>query len=142
VICSVHTCTISYKYVIVFVTRGNECIFVYTSPFKSTRNALSIGGTAAILASICHPSSFLLNTLGLSDSRILYLITLAEWARPLLIVVALIALFFAYLRIWHTTSGYKVNVIPQVKVTDKVFFLFVAMLVLIILMLPYFAPCL
>ncbi len=114
-------------------------------PSNSTRIALYTGGTAAILASICHPSSFLLNTLGLSDSRILYIITLAEEARPFLVVIALIALFISYLRIWQPTSAYKAGkhkTISQIKITYKVFFLFVAMLVLIILILPYFAPCL
>ena len=114
-------------------------------PSKSARIALCIAGVAAILGSICHPSSFLLNMLGLSDARILYIITLAEWARPFLIVIALIALFISYLRIWYPTSSRKsggVGWITQVKVTYKVFFLFVVMLVLIVLILPYFAPCL
>jgi len=110
------------------------------SPFKSTRIALYIGGTAAILASICHPSSFLLNTLGLSDSRILYLLTLAEWSRPFFIVVALVALCFAYQRMWHPVSAYKsgqIFVTPQIKRTYKAYFLFVTMLVVTVLMLPY-----
>lgn len=114
-------------------------------PSKSARVALYIAGVAALLASICHPSSFLLNTLGLSDARLLYIITLAEWARPFLIVIALTALFISYLRIWYPTSSRKsggVRWITQVKVTYKVFFLFVVMLVLIVLILPYFAPCL
>jgi hypothetical protein len=114
-------------------------------PSKSARIALCIAGVAAILASICHPSSFLLNMLGLSDARILYIITLAEETRPFLIVIALIALFISYLRIWYPTSSRKsggVGAITQVKITYKVFFLFVVMLVLIVLILPYFAPCL
>ena len=114
-------------------------------PSKSARIALCIAGVAAILASICHPSSFLLNTLGLSDSRILYIITLAEETRPFLVVIALIALFISYLRIWQPISAYKAGkhkTISQIKITYKVFFLFVVTLVLIVLMLPYFAPCL
>jgi len=114
-------------------------------PSKSARIALCIAGVAAILASICHPSSFLLNTLGLSDSRILYIITLAEETRPFLVVIALIALFISYLRIWQPTSAYKAgrnNTISQIKITYKVFYLFVVTLVLIVLILPYFAPCL
>lgn len=114
-------------------------------PSNSARIALYIGGTAAILASICHPSSFLLIALGLSDARILYIITLAEETRPFLVVIALIALFISYLRIWQPTSSRRsggVGTITQVKVTYKVFFLFVVTLVLIVLILPYFAPCL
>ncbi len=137
---SVHACTISYKHVIVFVTHGNECTFVYMSPFKSTRIALSIGGMTAVLASICCLGPFLLVTLGFSSAWILYLLTLAEWSRPFFIVLALIALCFAYQRMWHPVSAYKsgqIFVTPQIKRTYKAYFLFVTMLMVTVLMLPY-----
>ncbi len=114
-------------------------------PSKSARVALYAGGIAAILASTCHHISFLLVTLGLSNTKIVYIVTLADWARPFLIALALIALFISYLHIWYPTSSRKsggVGAITQVKMTYKVFFLFIALLVITVLMLPYFAPCL
>jgi mercuric ion transport protein len=114
------------------------------SPSKSGHGALYAGGIAAILASTCHHISFLLVILGLSSTRIVYIVTLADRARPFLITVALIALFVSYLRIWHISSAYKAgrnSTNSQTKVTDKVFFLFIALLVITVLMLPYFLPC-
>ena len=130
---------------IVFVTHGNECIFVYMLPFKSKRIALYVGGMAAILASTCHHISFLLSRLGLTESKILYIVTLADWARPFLVAVALITLFISYRHIWHISSAYKAgrdSPISLAKATDKVFFLFITMIVIIVLMLPHFVPCL
>lgn len=111
---------------------------------KSGHGALYAGGIAALLASTCHHISFLLVTLGLSDTKILYIVTLADWARPFLIFVALIALFISYRHIWHISFAYKAgrdNPISRAKVTDKVFFIFIAMLIVFVLMLPYFSPC-
>ena len=109
-------------------------------PIKSTRIALSIGGMTAILASICCLGPFLLVTLGLSSAWILYLITLAEWSRPFFIVLAFVVLCFAYQRMWHPVSAYnpeQICVTPQIKRTYKAYFLFVTMLVVTVLMLPY-----
>jgi len=106
----------------------------------STRIPLYTGGVAAILASICCIGSFLFITIGLSGSTSLYLITLAEWSRIPLLVVALVALFFAHLRIWHPVSTYKYGKAcanPQVTMTNKVFFLVVAVLVIGMFMFPY-----
>ena len=111
---------------------------------KTARIALYTGATAAILASTCHHISFLLSTFGLSSTKILYIVTLADWARPFLILVALITLFISYKDIWHISFAYKSdrdNEISRTMVTDKVFFLFVAMVVITVLMLPYIAPC-
>jgi mercuric ion transport protein len=111
---------------------------------KRGHGALYAGGIAAIIASTCHHISFLLVTLGLSNSRIVYIVTLADMARPFLIVVALVALFISYTGIWHISSTYKAgrNVTNlRVKLTDKVFFLFIALLVITVLILPYFLPC-
>lgn len=111
---------------------------------KTARIALYTGATAAILASTCHHISFLLVTFGLSSTKILYIVTLADWARPFLILVALITLFISYKDIWHISFAYKSdrdNEISRAMVTDKAFFLFVAMVVITVLMLPYIAPC-
>jgi MerT mercuric transport protein len=120
--------------------------FVATHPtqHKTARIALYTGATSAILASTCHHISFLLSTFGLSSAKILYIVTLTDWARPFLILVALISLFISYKDIWHIFFSYKPsrdNEISWTMVIDKVFFLFVAMVVIIVLMLPYFAPC-
>ena len=99
---------------------------------------------AALLASTCHHISFLLVTLGLSNTKIVYIVTLADWARPFLIIIALIALFISYQRIWHISSAYKAgrdSPISRVKVTEKIFFSFLVMLTVFVLMLPHFAPC-
>jgi hypothetical protein len=111
---------------------------------KTARIALYTGATAAILASTCHHISFLLSTFGLSSTKILYIVTLADWARPFLILVALITLFISYKDIWHISFAYKPdrdNEISRAMITDKAFFLFVAMVVITVLMLPYIAPC-
>ncbi len=113
-------------------------------PSKNGHRSLYAGGIAAILASTCHHISFLLVTFGLSNSKILYIVTLADWARPFLITVAIIALFISYRHIWSISSIHKTgrdSTNSQSKVTDKAFFIFVSMLVIIVLMLPYFAPC-
>ena len=114
------------------------------SQHKTARIALYTGATAAILASTCHHISFLLSTFGLSSTKILYIVTLADWARPFLILVALITLFISYKDIWHisfSSKSYRDNEISRAMVTDKAFFLFVAMVVITVLMLPYIAPC-
>ena len=113
-------------------------------PSKNGHGALYAGGIAAILASTCHHISFLLLKFGLSSAKILYIVTLADWARPFLILVALITLFISYKEIWHISFSYnsgRGNPVSRSMVTDKAFFLFVAMLVIVVLMLPYFAPC-
>jgi len=112
--------------------------------YKNTRIALYAGATAAILASTCHHISYLLLTFGLSSTRILYIVTLAEWTRPFLVIVSLISLFISYKEIWHISFSGKTdknNPISWTMMTDKAFFLFIVMLVITVLMLPYFFPC-
>ena len=116
----------------------------YPPQHKTARIALYTGATAAILASTCHHISFLLSMFGLSSTKILYIVTLADWARPFLILVALITLFISYKDIWHISFSYKSdrnNEISRTILIDKVFFLFVTMVVITVLMLPYIAPC-
>lgn len=116
----------------------------HPSKYQNPRIALYTGATAALLASACHHISFLLIAFGLSSTKILYVVTLTDWARPFLIIVALIALFISYKNIWQISFSFKSgsgNEISRPMVTDKAFFFFVAMLVIIVLMLPYFAPC-
>ena len=117
---------------------------ISSPPLQKVRTVLYTGGIAAILASACHHISFLLATLGFSETKIVYIVTFTDWARPFLIVVALISLFISYLYIWQNPSSSEKGleiITMQIKFNDKAFFALVAMLVLIVLMLPYFAPC-
>lgn len=115
---------------------------VNSSSLHKVRRFLYTSGVAAILASACHHISFFLFTFGISESKIIYIITFADWARPFLIVVSLFALFISYLYIWHSpVKAATENANNQIKITDKAFFTFVVVLVLIVFMLPYFAPC-
>ena len=89
---------------------------------QTGRGALFTGGLAAILASAC--------CLG-----------------PLVLVafigVALVALFFAWRRIYRPTQACKpgeVCAIPQVRATYKLIFWVVAVLVLVALGFPYVMP--
>jgi len=113
-------------------------------PSNRGHGALYAGGIAAILASTCHHISFLLVRLGFSNTKIVYIVTLADWARPFLILTAIITLFISYRHIWYISSTYKADrdsSISQPKLTDKAFFIFVSLLVVSVLMLPHFAPC-
>ena len=114
-----------------------------SQPLQKVRNVLYTGGIAAILASACHHISFLLATFGFSETKIVYIVTLTDWARPFLIIVALISLLISYLYIWQNSSSSETGseIIAMHINTDKAFFAFVTMLVLVVLMLPYFAPC-
>ena len=106
--------------------------------------SLYAGGIAAILASACHHISFLLAILGFSNTKIVYIVTLADWARPFLISVAIIALLISYQHIWRISSIHETitdSKGSQTKITDKLFFIFVVLLVTVVLMLPHFAPC-
>ena len=119
----------------------NTTIFTEDSSplLYSKRVPLYTSGVAAILASICCIGFFLFTAIGLSSSTSLYLITLAEWSRVPLLVVSLVALVFAYQRIWHPVSTYKHGEAcanPQVTMTNKVFFSVVAALVVGMFMLP------
>lgn len=110
--------------------------------FGRGRGALAVGGLAAILASTCCLGPLLLVALGFSGAWIGNL-TLLEPYRPLFIGAALIAMFFAYRRIFRAASACKpgdVCAVPQVKRAYKVIFWVVATLVLVALAFPYVLP--
>lgn len=113
----------------------------YPSPLKSGRASLRIGGISAVLGSLCCVSPYLLVTLGISSSAGLYLVTLIEWSRPVFILLALIALCFAYQQIWRPELAYNLGqycVKPQKTINVyKVYFLFIVILVVAGLMLPH-----
>lgn len=109
---------------------------------KSGRGPLLAGGVAAILASICCLGPLVLLTLGFSGAWIANL-TVLEPYRLLFSGVALVALYFAWKRIWRpvtTCTPGEVCVVPQVKRTYKLLFGVVATLVITALGFPYIAP--
>jgi mercuric ion transport protein len=103
------------------------------------RGALAAGGLAAILASTCCLGPLVLVTLGFSGAWIGNLTALEPY-RPVFIGVALVAMFFAWRRIYRPAQACKpgeVCAIPQVRSTYKAVFWIVGALVLIALAFPY-----
>ncbi|WP_336367726.1 mercuric ion transporter MerT [Marinobacter sp. C2H3] len=104
--------------------------------------SLFAGGVAAILASACCLGPLVLVTLGFSGAWIGNL-TVLEPYRPWFIGTALVAMFFAWRRIFRpveTCRSGDVCAIPQVRTIYKVVFWAVSVLVLIALVFPYFLP--
>lgn len=109
---------------------------------QSSRGALFAGGVAAILASTCCLGPLVLLALGFSGAWIGNL-TLFEPLRPLFIAAALLALFFAYRRIYRPAADCKpgeVCAIAPVKTTYKILFWIVVALVVVALVFPFLAP--
>ncbi len=103
---------------------------------------LVAGGLAAILASTCCLGPLLLVALGFSGAWIGNL-TVLEPYRPWFIGAALIAMLFAYRRIFRSATACQpgeVCVIPQVRAIYKFIFWIVAALVLVALGFPYVLP--
>lgn len=106
------------------------------------RGALLTGGVAALLASTCCLGPLVLITLGFSGAWIGNL-TLLEPYRPIFIAAALVALFFAWRRIWRPASACaagEVCAAPEINRAYRLLFGIVAALVLIALAFPYLAP--
>lgn len=106
------------------------------------RGALSAGGLAAILASTCCLGPLVLITLGFSGAWIGDLNALEPY-RPIFIGAALVALFFAWRRIFRPARACApddVCAVPWVRTAYKMFFWIVATLVLIALVSPYLMP--
>ena len=113
-----------------------------TNDSSSSRGALLAGGLAAILASTCCLGPLLLVALGFSGAWIGNL-TVLEPYRPTFIGAALVAIFFAWRRIFRPAQDCKpgeVCAIPQVRSTYKVIFWVVAAMVLVALGFPYVLP--
>ena len=109
---------------------------------QNGRGALGIGGLAAILASICCLGPLVLVMIGISGAWIGNL-TVLEPYRPIFLGAALVALFFAYRRIFRPAQACKpgeVCAVPHVKTTYKILFSLVAALVGIALAFPYILP--
>jgi len=109
---------------------------------QNGRGALFTGGLAAILASACCLGPLVLIALGFTGAWIGNLEVLDPY-RPIFIGVALVALFFAWRRIYRPSAACKpgeVCAIPQVRATYKLIFWGVAVLVLVALGFPYVVP--
>ena len=113
-----------------------------SSASQSGRGALLVGGVTAILASTCCLGPLVLLMLGFSGAWIGNL-TVLEPYRPIFIGVALVALFFAWRRIWRPAvacAPSAVCAVPLIQHTYKLLFGVVSMLVLIALVFPSIAP--
>ena len=109
---------------------------------QNGRGALVASGLAAILASTCCLGPLVLIALGFSGAWIGNLRVLEPY-RPIFIGAALVAMFFAYRRIYRPATACKpgeVCAIPQVRTSYKTLFWVVVALVLIALVFPYIAP--
>ncbi|MDA3934281.1 MAG: mercuric ion transporter MerT [Gammaproteobacteria bacterium] len=109
---------------------------------QTGRGALLAGGLAAILASTCCLVPLILVMLGFSGAWIGNL-TVLEPYRPLFIVAALVAMFFAWRRIFRPAQACQpgdVCAVPQVNRAYKIMFWIIAGLVLVALVFPYAMP--
>jgi mercuric ion transport protein len=103
--------------------------------------ALLAGGIAAVLASTCCLGPLVLLTLGVSGAWISNL-TLLEPYQSLFIGAAVVALFFAYRRIWRPVSDCapgQVCVVPAVNRSYKLLFAIVVALVIVSIGFPLIA---
>ena len=110
------------------------------NPFAG-RGVLLAGGLAAILASTCCLGPLVLITLGFSGAWIANL-TVLEPYRPILIGVAVAALFYAWRRIWRPATACapgEICAVPQVNRTYKLLFGAVMVLVSAAVGFPYIA---
>lgn len=106
------------------------------------KGSLIAGGLAAILASSCCLGPLLLVALGFSGAWIGNLTALEPY-RPFFIAVALLALYFAWRRIFRPVPACppgEVCAIPSVRTAYKTIFWGVAALVLVALAFPYVLP--
>ncbi|MER1969183.1 MULTISPECIES: mercuric ion transporter MerT [unclassified Castellaniella] len=113
-----------------------------TTTTQAKHPALLAGGIAAVLASTCCLGPLVLITLGFSGAWIGNLAVLEPY-RPVFVSVALVALFFAWRRIWRPVlvcSSGNVCATPQVKRIYKLLFGTVSGLTLSALAFPYVAP--
>lgn len=109
---------------------------------KSGSAALATGGLAAILASTCCLGPLILVTLGFSGAWISNL-TVLEPYRSFFIGAALVALYFAYRRIFRplqTCQPGQVCALPTVHRTYRLIFWMVAALAAVAMVYPYLLP--
>lgn len=113
-----------------------------TTDPSASRGALFAGGLAALLASTCCLGPLVLVALGFSGVWIGNLTALEPY-RPLFIGAALVAMFFAWRRIYRPAQDCKpgeVCAVPRVRRAYRLIFWVVGALVLVALGFPFIAP--
>ena len=108
---------------------------------QSESTALTASGIAAILASACCVGPLVLVTLGIGGAWIANLQALEPY-RPILLALAIVALFFAGVRIYRPSAQCEPCAgcaQPQTRRAYQIVFWIVATLVLLALSFPYFA---
>ncbi len=110
---------------------------------KAGRLPLIGGGVAAIAASLCCIGPLVLVMLGVGGAWVANLAVLEPF-RPYFLGAAIIALFFAWKKIYRApaaacTPG-SLCAMPQTNRLYKVLFWMVAVLVVLALIFPYLAP--
>lgn len=109
---------------------------------KSGTGSLTAGGLAAILASTCCLGPLVLVSLGLGGAWVSNL-TVLEPFRPWFLGAALVALFFAYRRIFRPAVACppgEACAVPATRRVYKIMFWVVAALIGVGLGFPYVAP--
>lgn len=112
------------------------------SQSRNGRGALVTGGIAALLASTCCLGSLVLVALGVSGAWIVNLTALEPY-RPLFLGAALVAMYFAWRRIFRPAQDCQpgeVCAVPQVRRAYRIVFWIVAAVVLVALAFPYVLP--
>ena len=112
------------------------------SESKSGRASLAAGGIAAVLASACCLGPLVLITLGISGAWIGNLTALEPY-RPWFIGAALLAMVFAWRRIYRPVEACQpgdVCAVPQVRAAYSIAFWIVSLLILIALAFPFVLP--
>jgi mercuric ion transport protein len=112
------------------------------SETQSGRGSLLTGGLAALLASTCCLGPLVLVSLGFGGAWIGNLTALEPY-RPLFIGVALVALFFAWRRIFRPPQACQPGdacAVPRVQRAYRLIFWIAAALVLVALAFPYVLP--
>jgi mercuric ion transport protein len=109
---------------------------------KAETGALVTGGLAGILASACCVGPLVLASLGLGGAWVGTL-TVLEPYRWIFFGIAVLALFFAWRKIYRPVESCEADqvcAVPQTRRAYKITLWVVAALVLIAFALPYFAP--
>jgi mercuric ion transport protein len=112
------------------------------SQSRNGRGALVTGGIAALLASTCCLGPLVLVALGVSGVWIVNLTALEPY-RPLFLGAALVAMYFAWRRIFRPAQDCQpgeVCAVPQVRRAYRIVFWIVAAVVLVALAFPYVLP--
>ena len=104
--------------------------------------ALAGAAIAALASSACCLGPLVLLMLGISGSWIGNFAALERY-RPIFVGIAILALFFAYRRIFHPVAACGPNEVcskPHIRAVHKLAFVIVAALAVIAVAFPYILP--